>query len=200
MERHHFSHTTLLLRHENINLFIKLDSKTYGKVLAHMKHVILATDLERHFPNLSSFKLDLLGAGLGSYSIENEQHRKMLSALIISACDLSSSCKPWDVQEPVAYALFDEFFAQGDEEKASGQVPIPMFDREVANIPEMEVGFLTYVAAPTYDALAEFCVALRPMADYVASNLSKWKAMVDGEEEGGGGGGETEMPTHLPTL
>ncbi|KNC50844.1 cAMP and cAMP-inhibited cGMP 3',5'-cyclic phosphodiesterase 10A [Thecamonas trahens ATCC 50062] len=200
MERHHFSHTMLLLRHESTNIFSSLDSATYSQVLSHMKHVILATDLERHFPNLAAFKLELLGSDSGCYNVHNDHHRKMLSALIISACDLSASTKPWDIQHPVTMSIFEEFFAQGDEEKATGITPIPMMDREVANIPELELGFIDYVAAPTYTALADLVPELAPLVDGVSSNRQVWDQLHNEGTELHELGDAIEMPTHLPTL
>jgi len=48
----------------------------------------------------------------------------------MTAADLCASTKPWDAQVETVKVIFEEFYEQGDIEKAAGRVPIPMMDRE----------------------------------------------------------------------
>ncbi|PSN28964.1 putative 3' [Blattella germanica] len=47
----------------------------------------------------------------------------------MTACDLSASAKPWEVQVKTVKVIFEEFYEQGDAERAAGRTPIPMMDR-----------------------------------------------------------------------
>jgi cAMP and cAMP-inhibited cGMP 3',5'-cyclic phosphodiesterase 10 len=48
----------------------------------------------------------------------------------MTAADLCASTKAWDAQVETVKVIFEEFYEQGDIEKAAGRVPIPMMDRE----------------------------------------------------------------------
>lgn len=50
-------------------------------------------------------------------------------AISMTASDLSASAKPWHVQIRTVKVIFEEFYDQGDKERAAGRDPIPMMDR-----------------------------------------------------------------------
>lgn len=47
--------------------------------------------------------------------------------------------------------VYNEFFAQGDMEKAMGVDPMDMMDRDKAKIPNLQVEFLTHIVIPVYE-------------------------------------------------
>lgn len=53
----------------------------------------------------------------------------MVNAMAMTAADLSASAKPWEVQSETVKGIFEEFYDQGDAERAAGRVPMPMMDR-----------------------------------------------------------------------
>jgi len=112
--------------------------------------------------------------------------------LLITCSDLSASTKPWDIQKMITDKIFEEFFQQGDAEKNYGETPIPMYDRDVANIPEIELGFLDYVSGPTYRNIAKMLPELEPFIRGVEENRARWEALHNS--------GDIVEPSHLPTL
>lgn len=50
-------------------------------------------------------------------------------AISMTAADLSASAKPWNIQLKTVKVIFEEFYDQGDKERAAGRTPIPMMDR-----------------------------------------------------------------------
>ena len=61
-------------------------------------------------------------------------------SLAMTACDLSACAKPWQIQYDTVQVIFEEFYAQGDEEKKNGRKPIPMMDRNTADrLPHQQV-------------------------------------------------------------
>lgn len=50
-------------------------------------------------------------------------------AISMTASDLSASAKPWYIQIRTVKVIFEEFYDQGDKERAAGRDPIPMMDR-----------------------------------------------------------------------
>ena len=93
-----------------------------------VEEAILATDLAIYFKNRGeTFSL----ITNGSLSWSNQDHKKLIRGLLMTACDLGAITKPWDIQQKIATLVSDEFFYQGDLEKQELQMsPIPMMDRD----------------------------------------------------------------------
>ena len=53
--------------------------------------------------------------------------------------------------------LFDEFFSQGDIEKAQGLQVSMMCDRDTTNIAGGQAGFIEYVVMPIFQQLSDVC-------------------------------------------
>lgn len=52
-------------------------------------------------------------------------------------------CSPQDL-------VYQEFFSQGDLEKAMGNAPLEMMDREKARIPDLQIQFLSHIVCPVF--------------------------------------------------
>ncbi|XP_045461799.1 probable 3',5'-cyclic phosphodiesterase pde-5 isoform X3 [Harmonia axyridis] len=173
MEHHHFNQTVTILQQEGHNIFGKLTNSEYKNVLGHLKDCILATDLALYFSNRE--KLSYL-VETNSFSWTNLEHRLLLRAISMTASDLSASAKPWEIQVKTVKIIFEEFYQQGDAEKASGRQPIPMMDR---NQPEeqasSQVGFLKNICFPCYSLLYRLIPESKPLLDMCQQNLKKWE-------------------------
>ncbi|ROT67949.1 putative 3',5'-cyclic phosphodiesterase pde-5 [Penaeus vannamei] len=109
IEHHHFNQTVTILQQEGHNIFGKLTSNEYKQVLGNIKHCILATDLAMFFPNKA--KLAKL-VEENQFDWENPEHRLLIEAIAMTACDLCASAKPWDVQVETVKVIFEEFYEQ----------------------------------------------------------------------------------------
>ncbi|CAE8613287.1 unnamed protein product, partial [Polarella glacialis] len=85
----------------------------------------------------------------------------------LHTADIANPMKPWDLCEFLADRCLEEFFAQGDQEKALG-IPVQMLnDRDKVNRPNSQVGFIEFVISP----LAEKMVIILPELGYSALNV-----------------------------
>jgi len=100
-----------------------------------MRDVILATDLATHLANLKDQR-----SLAQHYDPSVRDHRHQLLALLATSADLSDQVKGWSYTRHIANLIYDEFFAQGDLEKAMGAAPAVMMDRDQAEIPQLQVG------------------------------------------------------------
>lgn len=199
MEHHHFNQTVTILQQvcifnhpfedlmwendahlilvlqEGHNIFGKLSSSEYKQVLSLVKHCILATDLALFFPNKAKL-INLVEEEKFSWSIL--EHRMLIQAIAMTASDLSASAKPWDVQVETVKVIFEEFYQQGDAEKAAGRTPISMMDR---NQPDQQaasqVGFLNGICIPCYSLLNRLIPESKPLLDMCQENLNRWKGI-----------------------
>lgn len=175
MEHHHFNQTITILQHEGHNIFSHLSPAEYKTVLGYMKECILATDLALFFGNKSKLK-DIVEKG--QFSWDNQEHRKLLRAICMTACDLSACTKPWEIQLEIVKVIYQEFYAEGDLEKAQGKKPIAMKDRNTAHeLPAHQVGFLVGICLPCYELLQKCIPETKPLVEGSQTNLQKWSRL-----------------------
>lgn len=87
---------------------------------------------------------------------------------------VSQSCRSWDVCQKWAAAIHQEFFAQGDEEKALG-VPVQVLnDRDKVSLPNSQIGFIEFMNAPMVLLLVDFFPVLKFYAKNCADNINEW--------------------------
>ncbi|XP_030236370.1 cGMP-dependent 3',5'-cyclic phosphodiesterase isoform X1 [Gadus morhua] len=170
MERHHFAQAIAILNTHGCNIFEKFSRRDYQRMLDLMRDIILATDLAHH---LRIFKDLQRIADLG-YNKNNQTHRSLLLCLLMTSCDLSDQTKGWKTTRKIAELIYKEFFSQGDLEKAMGNRPSEMMDREKAYIPELQISFMEHIAMPIYKLLSEFFPRATELYERVAANREQW--------------------------
>ncbi|KAJ9519215.1 hypothetical protein QJQ45_017879 [Haematococcus lacustris] len=74
--------------------------------------------------------------------------------LALKASDLGHVCEGHEVHLQWVSCLEEEFFKQGDREKAAGLPVSPLFDRDRPGITRSQVGFFEIVVLPLYRAFA----------------------------------------------
>ena len=158
------------------------DAEEHAHLL--LKHIVLATDLGCHFRDFPSLqaRLNNKDASSSFLPVRSSPDRLALLSLCMTACDLSAAAKSWDISFPLADLVYEEFFNQGDLERARGKEPLEMFDRSRANKNKLQVGFLRNVCLPVYSALASlFPVGAQGVLDVIQSNLSGWEKRMHNE-------------------
>ncbi|CAG0893464.1 unnamed protein product [Darwinula stevensoni] len=172
LEHHHFNMTVAILQQEGHNILKHLSEEAYKQVLGNIKHCILATDLARFFPNR-----DRLSAVVEnkSFSWSNLDHRLLVEAIAMTACDLCAACKHWDVQYKTSQVIFEEFYQQGDAEKVAGRTPAPMMDRDQPDQQAAcQVGFMKGICLPCYKLLSKVIPQTKPLLQGCEQNTERW--------------------------
>ncbi|CAF1204529.1 unnamed protein product, partial [Adineta ricciae] len=166
MERHHFNQTVTILQSENLNIFKHYSSKEYRQMLDEIRHCILATDLALFFDNRP--KLERI-VDTTDFTWRNREHLQRMMALSMTAADLSSAFKQWDVQR-----------SNGDEEKRQGLQPQSLMDRSLAHeLPKNQVNFIKSICLPCYSLMARILPETTPMLNGAKSNLQRWQELAD---------------------
>uniref|UniRef100_A0A2K5PRD2 Phosphodiesterase n=1 Tax=Cebus imitator TaxID=2715852 RepID=A0A2K5PRD2_CEBIM len=169
-QRHHFAQAIAILNTHGCNIFDHFSRKDYQRMLDLMRDIILATDLAHH---LRIFK-DLQKMAEVGYDRNNKQHHRLLLCLLMTSCDLSDQTKGWKTTRKIAELIYKEFFSQGDLEKAMGNRPMEMMDREKAYIPELQISFMEHIAMPIYKLLQDLFPKAAELYERVASNREHW--------------------------
>ncbi|KAJ8267001.1 hypothetical protein GJAV_G00137090 [Gymnothorax javanicus] len=170
MERHHFAQAIAILNTQGCNIFEKFSRKDYQRMLDLMRDIILATDLAHHLRIFS----DLQKMAEDGYNPKNRQHHSLLLCLLMTSCDLSDQTKDWKTTRKIAELIYKEFFSQGDLEKAMGNLPSEMMDREKAYIPELQTSFMEHIAMPIYKLLQDIFPRSAELYESVAANCEQW--------------------------
>merc|ERR1719181_1960539 len=87
--------------------------------------------------------------------------------------------KPWELCERIAYLCIEEFFAQGDLEKAAG-IPVQMLnDRDKVNRPNSQIGFIEFMIAPMVEGIVHIFPTLDGLAENLGINIKRWCELWD---------------------
>uniref|UniRef100_A0A8C4NAS4 Phosphodiesterase n=2 Tax=Eptatretus burgeri TaxID=7764 RepID=A0A8C4NAS4_EPTBU len=170
MERHHFAQAMAIINTEGCNIFENFSRKEYQRMLDLMRDIILATDLAHHLRILKDLRTM---ADMG-YNKHNPEHHNLLLCLLMTSSDLSDQTKGWKTTRKIAELIYKEFFSQGDLEKAMGNRPSEMMDREKAYIPELQISFMEHIAMPVYRLLKDLLPGASELYERVSANRDHW--------------------------
>jgi len=184
LERHHLNQALIILNLDGNRIFDTLSPVEYSSVLCVIEEAILATDLSLHFAHLGRLK-NLSKEGPGGLDWANKEKVSITMAALMTASDLGATTKPWKIQRKIAGMVAEEFWYQGDLEKAELSTPlVPMMDRELRHeLPRLQVGFCEGVCLPVYKALSCLSPALQPMEDAVLFNRDRWAELAENNQE-----------------
>merc|ERR1740121_453150 len=107
-------------------------------------------------------------------AINSHTTMQLVLNMLIHGADIGNPMKPWEICRRLAYLCIDEFFAQGDLEKAAG-MPVQMLnDCEKVNRPNSQVGFIEFVIAPMVTSMVQVFPQLDSLCDYLGQNIQHW--------------------------
>eukprot|EP00200_Dunaliella_tertiolecta_P003872 CAMPEP_0202344636 /NCGR_PEP_ID=MMETSP1126-20121109/4232_1 /ASSEMBLY_ACC=CAM_ASM_000457 /TAXON_ID=3047 /ORGANISM="Dunaliella tertiolecta, Strain CCMP1320" /LENGTH=812 /DNA_ID=CAMNT_0048935853 /DNA_START=261 /DNA_END=2699 /DNA_ORIENTATION=+ len=119
----------------------------------------------------------------GLVPLELDEAKKILLLQVALKCaDLGHVAETVDVHLNWVRRLEEEFFQQGDLEKASGLPVSPLFDREHAGVSKSQEGFLSFVASPLFQALVTVLPDAQPLMTGIEDNIRHWKAKEDEQD------------------
>ncbi|XP_029653901.2 cGMP-specific 3',5'-cyclic phosphodiesterase-like, partial [Octopus sinensis] len=140
MEYHHISRCLMILKYEETNILRNISVEKYQQGLKLIEKSILATDLLMYFEKRYIFKQKL---EVDDQALSSQESIDLLICMMMTASDLSSITKPWEVQRKTAITVATEFFEQGDLESHFTRNIMPMMDRRKRHqLPKMQVGFI----------------------------------------------------------
>jgi len=100
--------------------------------------------------------------------------RRMLRNVVLHVSDISNPVKAFPLAKEWALRVLEEFFAQGDMEKANGLPVSPLNDRAKTNVPLSQVGFIEFFAAPLIFATIRILTPLEDRLKVLLDNVESW--------------------------
>ena len=176
METHHCTVAISILTRDECNLFHSLSESEVKSMWNLVIKLILATDMAFHFKLVKSAS-EMCDAG--PFNINNLDMRLLGLQLILKVADISIVSRPFMIADKWCDVLNEEFFRQGDHEKAQGfGLTSPLNDREHPDKPKSQIGFYNFICIPLYSVITRFFPQLDVNLNSVKSNLEVWKSLM----------------------
>ncbi|KAL5107671.1 putative 3'5'-cyclic phosphodiesterase pde-5 [Taenia crassiceps] len=176
LEHHHFNMTLTILQQPGNQIFAHVAGTSYYEILMIIKHAILSTDLGR-LEASKEVVVDILDKR-GAIDWDNKDHRMATVAIALPVADLCSMYKPWEVHKKVVLLVMEEMWAQGDEERRNGLIPMDLMNRDLYyQIPEMQSNFYKVVCLPLFRLITRVIPSLMDIPNQAFANFSRWMEM-----------------------
>jgi hypothetical protein len=191
VQNHHVSKSFFLLNRSENDIFSSLSPKDYTFVRKLIVELVLATDLGAHFDFLAQFKSSVSSGALDAsgdklLGASAAASRVMIYKMALKAGDLGHSTKTLQLHEKWTHRITEEFFRQGDEERKR-HIPIsPFMDRQKANLPQSQVGFMSFLVVPMFTAWVKFLdldEAVCPLMEQLRRNQMHWQQQIEPQKQ-----------------
>eukprot|EP00727_Mastigamoeba_balamuthi_P012201 m51a1_g7603 putative 3 -cyclic-nucleotide phosphodiesterase (760) ;mRNA; f:241653-244736 len=134
--------------------------------------LILATDMARHLEITSLFNARAVSGNLEG----GKSDRLLVLQMMLKMADISNPTRCWDVCQRWAVRVMEEFFSQGDKERARGLTVSAFMDRETTDIPKCQQAFTQFVVRPMANYIAVVCPKLKSVFDAnLQNNCVMWR-------------------------
>jgi len=185
LENMHCSSLYNVLKDPTKNIFSELDEQQWRDARKSITTTILGTDMVHHFDQISRVQIFLEVNGLDirnflsgkSENIEcmkDNDQKLFIMEVILHAADISNPYKPFKICERWANLVVEEFYSQGDKEKANGFPISAMMDRSSPNMNNMQMGFIEFVVAPFVNGIINIFPPLHEAGTYMMGNFLSW--------------------------
>eukprot|EP00929_Paragymnodinium_shiwhaense_P089589 TRINITY_DN49748_c0_g2_i1.p1 TRINITY_DN49748_c0_g2~~TRINITY_DN49748_c0_g2_i1.p1 ORF type:complete len:857 (-),score=131.72 TRINITY_DN49748_c0_g2_i1:102-2672(-) len=191
LENFHCAMLFRILSRRDQNMFKNLSRQEFKEARKVCVETILHTDMVQHNAMVKKLKgiyemntdvflspPDPKGNTPEELEILADADTKLaLMQSILHTADVSNPCRAWDVSCCWAHLCLDEFFAQGDKEKALG-VPVSFLnDREKVCRPHSQLGFIEFMIAPLVVSMIRIWPELSLYGKCLADNMEDWMAL-----------------------
>ena len=188
LENFHTSFLFKILKQEENNIIEKLSVQNYKTLRKRMISQILATDMVHHGENITLIRSKIKawqeeGDGQTRFNLltGNEKtkfdEQQLLLNYLIHMADLGHNTKKFEISRTWVKLLCEEFWKQGDKEKAKG-LPISfMCDRNNIDVPASQVGFLRGFIVSSFDCLVSMFPNLKFTIENAENNIKEWKKL-----------------------
>ncbi|XP_061932053.1 dual specificity calcium/calmodulin-dependent 3',5'-cyclic nucleotide phosphodiesterase 1 isoform X3 [Apis cerana] len=148
LENHHISASFRIMREDECNILQNLSREEFREFRSLVIDMVLATDMSFHFQQLKNMKNIL---SLAEPSVDKSK----AVSLVLHCCDISHPAKRWDLHHRWTMQLLEEFFRQGDKEKALGLPFSPLCDRNNTLVAESQIGFIEFIVEPSMQVCSD---------------------------------------------
>jgi hypothetical protein len=182
LENHHCAIAFQIFKDPNTNIFCGIDSTVSKRVRKEVIEIVLCTDIAVHFSMLPELETCIqknelnvsIAKSLEVAKVLQSKDKLMLMKSVLHASDISNPLRLWNSCKKWSDLVMQEFFAQGDREKAEG-LPVSMnMDRDTTFQDEMSLNFIDFIVAPLYYIMIQFIPKSKFLLETLLSNRMEW--------------------------
>lgn len=203
LENMHIAEAFNLMHQSGYNIFKNTNPEDVSAIRSTVIQMVLGTDMQFHFSMLANLKTRvetetarvekarsaLLESG-NEFVVPKpqpqifDQHEEkdliMLLEAALHCADLGNPAKRHDIMNKWTQRVTEEFFQQGDAEKAAGLPVSAMMDRTKPNIPKSQVGFIDFIVTPLYRTFGKvFTVGTKEPLQNLQKNKEHWLGIIE---------------------
>ncbi|KAJ3322479.1 tRNA N6-adenosine threonylcarbamoyltransferase [Boothiomyces sp. JEL0866] len=178
LESHHVARAFELSKLAGGNIFESMSPDQFRQCRKMIISIVLATDLAQHFQFISKFKGKVTSSSL---KLEDDADRHLVMEMVVKLGDLGNPVKTFERAKRWTNLVMEEFFRQGDREKAQG-LPVSKFmDRKDTNISKCQIGFIDFLVTPLFDSWFLFSKTdyIKQCLTNIAENRERWQQEID---------------------
>ena len=182
LENFHLSETFNILfdKNKHCNIFSNLGNDDYKLIRKRMIELILSTDMSNH-SKVTSIMKNLFFDNDNFYKKKfNMEEQQNIMNFLLHTADISHCSKNFNISFKWTELLNQEFWREGDEEKEKKLQIGFLCDRNNADTPRSQVGFIKGIVLPTFEILYKaFPVDdIKFYFDNVSKNLDEWIKLI----------------------
>jgi len=173
LENHHWTTTLKFLENPDANILSPLTKEQQNIFKTIVTDAILATDMAMH--NNLTTELKFIAEVVkkdkdGRIKFDKFAARLYVLKVLLHLGDISNPTKPIEIYRQWVDRIMEEFWAQGDKERALGLKISPMYNRYNTSVPNAQIGFMKFVIRPFLEAWAKL---VYPDAQSMLEQLQK---------------------------
>ncbi|KAJ0401964.1 hypothetical protein P43SY_002011 [Pythium insidiosum] len=187
LESMHLAETFFIMRSPQCDIFGRMKDKPYREIRKAIIEMVLSTDLSMHLQLVGNLKALIIqeqsaatagnataGADAGSRLVTDPM---MVMKVVIKCADIGHAAKERRLHVIWSSLIIEEFFLQGDNERANNTDISPFMDRTSENSAKNQVGFFEFIVLPFYDTVAQvvFDKEFAVIHNIAKSNYGLWK-------------------------
>mmetsp|Transcript_25464 Transcript_25464/g.62790 ORF Transcript_25464/g.62790 Transcript_25464/m.62790 type:complete len:397 (+) Transcript_25464:196-1386(+) len=174
LENYHLAQAFFLLRDDSVNILEGLQSAQRAEFRSLCISLVLATDMEQHFSFVGFVRHKVESGGV---DYNNREDRCLALKMVLKSADISNPAKPLPTVRTWTSRVMEEFFNQGDLEKAKGMAISPLCDRATVSIPNSQTGFIRFVVLPLFELLSTMIPLARTKCiPFLNCSIEHWES------------------------
>eukprot|EP01053_Blabericola_migrator_P011233 Blabericola_migrator_1__11232@NODE_65_length_15685_cov_31_404533_g58_i0_p6_GENE_NODE_65_length_15685_cov_31_404533_g58_i0NODE_65_length_15685_cov_31_404533_g58_i0_p6_ORF_typecomplete_len474_score54_08PDEase_I/PF00233_19/3_8e65_NODE_65_length_15685_cov_31_404533_g58_i011282549 len=162
-----------------VNIFGNLSNSEYLIARRQIIGIILCTDMAEHFLTISKYRIRRNASDFDPR--RNPEDTSTTIKLCAKLADLSHTLVKWDLHLQWSYRVVEEFYQQGEDEKALGLPISPLCNRATHNeFAKSQQGFIQFVVQPLMNELVEVAQDRQLYEKFAApliANKSEWEVL-----------------------
>ncbi|DBA01405.1 TPA: hypothetical protein N0F65_007302 [Lagenidium giganteum] len=182
LESMHVAETFFLMKNPSCDIFGRMKDKPFREIRKAIIEMVLSTDLSMHLQLVGNLKALVIQENTNAAAGQAPTGKSvtdpmMIMKVVIKCADIGHAAKERRLHVIWSSLIIEEFFLQGDNERANNTDISPFMDRHSENSAKNQVGFFEFIVLPFYDTVSQviFEKEFGVIHAIAKQNYSLWK-------------------------